>query len=123
MKKGLALVGRRIRNERSDQMILMTKEIEKAFAKQGRCDRKKAENVKVIAKYFSCFNGWTWYATEYDPKTKIFFGYVRGVENELGTFSLTEFEEMNQAKGYALIERDYYFGMEHTLAEVMEKSL
>lgn len=104
-------------------MILMTKEIEQAFKKQGRCDRRKAENIKVIAKYFSCYNGWTWYATEYDPKTKIFFGYVRGTFDELGSFSLTEFEEINAKKGYAFIERDYHFGMEHTLAEVMEKRL
>jgi hypothetical protein len=104
-------------------MELMTKEIEKAFAKQGDTSQKEAEEVKVIAKYFSCFNGWTWYATEYDPQTKIFFGYVRGVEDELGSFSLQEFEDINKEKGMSFIERDLYFGTEHTLAEAMKKRI
>lgn len=100
-------------------MKLMTKEIEKMFKKQGDTSRKKAEDIKIIAKYFSCVNGWTWFVYEYDIGTNVFMGYVEGYEKELGSFSLTEFEEINKSKGFAVIERDYYFGFDKTLKEVM----
>jgi hypothetical protein len=34
--------------------------------------------------------GWNWFGVEYDPKERIFFGYVQGFENEWGYFSLDE---------------------------------
>jgi hypothetical protein len=30
----------------------------------------------VLAKFFHPFSSWTWYATEYDPEDKIFYGLV-----------------------------------------------
>jgi hypothetical protein len=35
-------------------------------------------------------SGWNWFGVEYDPKERIFFGYVEGFENEWGYFSLDE---------------------------------
>ena len=66
---------------------------------------------------------WTWYATEGDKQedgTYLFFGYVRGIENELGYFSE---KELTGVKIMGLgMERDLHFG-DHTLAEVMEERL
>ena len=64
---------------------------------------------------------WTWYATEYDPESGTFFGYVvSGLGSdcdEWGNFTLGEFEEHNKRsgtiasllKGIFPIERDQYF--------------
>lgn len=58
-------------------------------------------------KFFTPDSGWTWYATGYDGKD-IFYGLVFGVEEELGTFSLSEFESVRGPWGL-LIERDLCF--------------
>ena len=97
------------------------------------------ENVAdpiAYAKFFSCRNGWSWYAIEawqvvVNAKTDefiaeralkeplnegervediIFFGKVIGVETELGNFSLKEFEQLNaKSRVLAYIERDIYW--------------
>lgn len=38
--------------------------------------------------YFS--GSWDWYVAELDPETGVAFGYVKGHEDEWGTFSLRE---------------------------------
>jgi len=91
-------------------MRLMTDELEKRFAKVG-----SQENVKdpvIVAKFFNPAGAGTWYATEYDPKTKTFFGYVSifGVGwDEWGYFSLQELESYKGHLGIG-IDRDLYFG-------------
>lgn len=57
----------------------------------------------VMVKFFDPFSQWTWYAIEYDPKERIFFGFVVGFEEEMGYFSLDELEEIGH------IERDEYW--------------
>lgn len=49
---------------------------------------------KTIAniKFFSQFSNWEWYAAEYNPKEKVFFGLVKGYEIEIGYFTLHELE-------------------------------
>jgi hypothetical protein len=103
-------------------MKLMTEELEQLFPPLYATEGKDPRKVKIIAKFFTPFSNWTWYATEYDPQKRIFFGYVRGLENELGYFSLDELESVKGPLGLG-IERDLYFGHEHTLAEVMEKPI
>jgi hypothetical protein len=103
-------------------MKLMTKELEQLFPPLYATEGKDPRKVKIIAKFFTPFGNWTWYATEYDPQKRIFFGYVRGLENELGYFSLDELESVKGPLGLG-IERDLYFGYEHTLAEAMEKPI
>lgn len=83
-------------------MMLLTKELERRFAEVGSQDGKGKDAV-VIAKFFSCRSGWTWYATEYDPVDRVFFGLVHGVEVEFGAFSMAEFESVPGPLG---IERD-----------------
>lgn len=100
-------------------MKLMTKELEQMFPPLYSTEKKKPEEVKVIAKFFDPCSSWTWYATEYDPKQRIFFGLVKGVETELGYFSLDELASVRGKLGLG-IERDLSFGYDHTLAEFMK---
>ena len=101
----------------------MTKELIDKMPKLYANEDKKPENVKIIVKFFCPWNQWTWYATEMekDGEDFRFFGFVRGLENELGYFMLSELESVTGKFGLK-IERDLHFG-EHTLAEVMEKML
>ena len=62
----------------------------------------------VHAKFFTPWSDWTWYATEYDPVERIFFGFVVGFESELGYFSLDEMEAIRGPLGLE-IERDLHW--------------
>lgn len=90
-------------------MELMTKEISEKLPKLYSTQSIPSEEKTIIVKYFSPYNGWTWYGCEYDPEYKIFFGYIEGHFGEWGEFSLKEFEEVNRLKGFPFIERDLYF--------------
>jgi hypothetical protein len=92
-------------------MLLLTKELEKKFEKQGDTSMNELEDTKVIAKFFITGSNWTWFAFDYNPETKMFFGCVHGVEKELGYFSLAELKEVKGAFGLG-IERDRYFSGE-----------
>jgi hypothetical protein len=88
-------------------MKLMTKALEKRFAKVGRQDVK---DPIVIAKFFNPAGRGTWYATEYDPETQICYGYVSIFGDhcdEWGSFPLWELQEMKLPMGLG-IERDLY---------------
>ena len=102
-------------------MELMTQELEVMFPALYSNESRDPKDVKVIAKFFDPCGSWTWYATEYDSKEGLFFGLVRGFENELGYFSLEELQSVKGPLGLG-IERDLHFG-EHTLAEVMERRI
>ncbi|HAE41341.1 MAG TPA: hypothetical protein DCG34_00280, partial [Clostridiales bacterium] len=65
----------------------------------------------VVAVFFNPTGAGTWYATEYDPATKEFFGYVSifgDWNDEWGSFSLAELESHRGNFGLG-IERDLYF--------------
>lgn len=62
----------------------------------------------ALVKFFTPDSNWTWYATEYDPTERLFFGLVDGFEKELGYFSLDELECVRGALGLK-VERDLYF--------------
>lgn len=86
-------------------MKLMTKELEKKMPKVG--SQEGVKDPVVYVKFFHPFSSWYWFATEYDPEERLFFGLVCGYENELGYFSLDELEEI-ELMGLG-IERDLYF--------------
>ena len=87
--------------------MLITKELEKRFKKVG--DQSGASNPIVVAKLFNPCGAGTWYLTEYDPETRIAFGYVTGLyEDEWGSISIDEIESVNLPFGLK-IERDLYF--------------
>ena len=71
-------------------MKLLTEEIKQKFVEVGR--QENVDDPVIVAKFFDPQGSWTWYATEYDPKNKIFFGWVHGHEKEWGSFSLEELE-------------------------------
>lgn len=89
-------------------MRLLTKTLEKKLPPLYSTDGQ-GMNAKVIVKFFCLKNDWHWYATEYSPEDKIFFGYVCGFDQELGTFSLEEFESINREGSFPIMERDLYF--------------
>ena len=97
-------------------MKLMTKAILDNIPALYSQDGKPPEEVKIHAKFFHPSRDWTWYATEYDPKTRTFFGFIDGLDQELGYFSLDELESVKV--GGLGIERDLYFGDKKTLADV-----
>jgi hypothetical protein len=100
-------------------MKLMTKEIEAKFPALYENEEKTAEDTKIFAKFFTPWANWTWYATEYSPEDRLFFGYVSSPDgSELGYFSLDELESVKGPFGLK-IERDLHFS--GTLADVMEK--
>jgi hypothetical protein len=90
-------------------MELMTAELEKRFAKVGSQEEKK--DPVIVAKFFNPAGAGTWYATEYDPETKTFFGYVSifgDWNDEWGYFSLQELQSFKGPFGLR-IERDLYW--------------
>jgi hypothetical protein len=93
-----------------EKMKLLTKELIKRFAEVG--SQEEVKDPVIIAKFFNPAGAGTWYATEYNPSSRIFFGYVSifGDHNdEWGDFSLDELESYRGTFGLG-IERDLYFG-------------
>jgi hypothetical protein len=117
---------------------LLTAEIRKNMP--GPRAQENVADPIAYAKFFSCRNGWTWYATEAwqnvvnaatgefieerplkaplsaNEKCEdiTFFGMVQGFEEELGPFTLGEFEEANErvapkGRGLLFVERDMHF--------------
>lgn len=105
-------------SKKGKNMRLLTKALLKRFAEVGR--QEESTDPLVIAKFFNPTGAGTWYATEYDPQAKEFFGFVSifGDHNdEWGYFSLTELEGYRGKFGLG-IERDLYFG-ERRISEVI----
>ena len=103
-------------------MKLLTKTIEARFKKVGSQEGNK--DPLVIAKFFNPVGRGYWFATEYDPENKIFYGYVSifGDEcDEWGNFSLEELESLKLPMGMT-IERDLYCG-EKPMSEMCPKAL
>ncbi len=69
------------------------------------------EDDKIICVHFFC-KSCDWYATEYDPKTELFFGYVNlgDPENaEWGYFSQADLESVSFWGGMMGVERDLHW--------------
>lgn len=99
-------------------MKLLTKELLERFAKVGR--QEEVADPIVIAKFFNPTGAGTWYATEYDPASREFFGFVSifgDWNDEWGSFSLDELESYRGNYGVG-IERDLYFD-EKRISEVV----
>ena len=87
-------------------MKLLTKKVLQRFEKVG--SQQEVSDPIVIAKFFNPTGIGTWYATEYNPVDKIFYGYVELHEGEWGSFSLDELESFRGQMGLS-IERDRSF--------------
>jgi hypothetical protein len=86
-------------------MKLLTQEIRKKLPDIG----SQADNLNptIIVKFFCPWNHWTWFAYEFDGED-IFFGYVKGDFDEIGSFSLSELESVKGPMRLT-IERDIHF--------------
>lgn len=73
-------------------------------------EETRVDEKVLLVKFFDPYTQWTWYACEYDPKERLFFGYVVGQENEWGYFSLAELESLMMPDNVTpRIERDLFF--------------
>ena len=101
-------------------MKLITKEIEQRFDEVG--DQSEVENPLILSKFFNPCGSETWYATEYNTKTNICYGYVTGMfEDEWGTFSIDELESLELPFGLS-IERDIHFKEKTFEEQIPQKS-
>ena len=101
-------------------MKLMTKTLQRRFAQVGSQENNK--DPLVIAKFFHPTGSGTWYATEYDPATRAFFGYASifgDWNDEWGYFSLAELEAYKGRFSLG-IERDLHW-REKPASEVIKK--
>lgn len=87
---------------------MLTQKDLKALPGYAAQDGKGDEAIAHV-KFFSPYSGWTWYATEYDPENREFFGLVFGFEMEMGPFSLDELEAAKGPMGVQGVERDRHF--------------
>lgn len=88
---------------------LLTQEIRKRLPALYTTEEIPLEEKVAQVKFFSPYNGWRWYAVEFDGED-IFWGYVEGWEKEWGTFSLSELASATIAGGLVpAIERDCSF--------------
>jgi len=85
--------------------LLLTQEIRKQIP--ALYAQEESQDPICYVKFFTPWSNWTWYATEFDGED-LFFGYVEGLDNELGYFSLSELESLRGPAGLH-IERDLYF--------------
>lgn len=98
-------------------MKLLTKAIEKKLPALYTNENKRPNEVKIPVKFFSPDSNWTWWATEYDPIERRFFGLVEGFEREYGYFMLDELETARGPFGLK-IERDLHWNGNTTIADV-----
>ena len=100
-------------------MKLLTKAIINKMPKLYATENDHPKDVKIQVKFFGG-GSHSWYATEYDPKKGLFFGYSEANgEGKLGYFYLEELLKLKFPPFGLGIERDKYF--EGTLEEVMKR--
>lgn len=107
-------------------MKLITKALEKTFAKYPLYSQDgKGNDAVVIAKFFLPGSGFTWYVTEVEKQPNgdyMFFGYVEGIDSELGYFTLSQLQNVRGRFGLR-VERDMYFNNgKTTLAQVKRET-
>ena len=88
-------------------MKLMTKAILNKIPALYSGEKIALEDKICYVRFFHPFSNFTWFATEFDSETGIFFGWVDGSFPEWGNFSLQEMQGV-RVRGLG-IERDLYF--------------
>jgi len=87
-------------------MKLMTDELIKKMPKIGETENQ--EDPIALVKFFNCTGIGTWWASEFDPETGMFFGKADLGFPELGYFNLHELEGYRGRFGLG-IERDLHW--------------
>ena len=93
-------------------MQLLTDEIKNALPKLGATETTPCEAKTFVCKFFNPMGDWTWLVAEGEEQEDgdwLFFGLVKGFEEEWGYFSLRELEGVDVGFGLG-IERDICFG-------------
>jgi len=68
---------------------------------------KETKKIAYARFYLPDYN-WEWYAMEYSPLQKLFYGLVDGNEKEFGYFTLDELAALQYSVGSRVL-RDYEF--------------
>ena len=72
-------------------------------------ETEEQTNPLCLVKLFTPDSNWTWFIIEFSKAdAKTCYGYVQGLESELGYFTLEELESVHGSLGLA-IERDMSF--------------
>jgi hypothetical protein len=90
---------------------LLTNDLIQRFPRLYETDGKPQTAVKIVAKFFTPHAKASWYATEYDPEERVFFGFANLGDDqmaELGYFSLSELESLTGPFGPKVV-RDRFF--------------
>lgn len=85
--------------------MLLTQELKKQLP--ALYSQENETNPTVWVKFFLPASRWTWYGIEFDGED-LFFGYVDGLEAELGYFRLSELQELRGLWNLG-VERDRFF--------------
>jgi hypothetical protein len=90
-------------------MQLLTDELREQIPKMYSQEHVKMQEKTVHAKFFFPAADWTWFVTEGEPEGDdfVFFGFVKGFEEEWGYLTLNELQNIN-VKGLG-VERDLHF--------------
>ena len=92
-------------------MKLITKEIEKAFKKQGYTGDKSADQIMIVCKLFNPSGAGTWYLYEKEDDD-IYWCFANlgdPINAECGTISMSEIESIKLPPFGLGIERDMHF--------------
>ena len=91
-------------------MKLITKEIERAFEKQGHTGGMNPDDIKIICKLFYPAGRATWYLYERETED-LFWCFTILNEPELAECGLVSLKELKEFRGAFNIgiERDYHF--------------
>ncbi|MCP4705275.1 MAG: DUF2958 domain-containing protein [candidate division Zixibacteria bacterium] len=92
-------------------MMMLTAENKKNLPGLNQTEEIALDDKIVQVKFFCPWGSLTWYAVEYSPEEKLFFGYVCGNGpgcDEWGYFGLDELTSVNGPFGLK-IERDMHF--------------
>jgi len=103
-------------------MKILTKEVLKAFAKQGKTGNKSMKDIRIVLKLFNPTGAGTWYLYEKETDD-IFWGFVNLGDimcAECGTVSMQELMSLRLPMGLH-IERDMHFEpLSMSLKEVID---
>jgi len=86
-------------------MNLLTLQLLDRFKEVGPQD---ISDPIIVAKFFTSWSSWTWYAISYEEESGMFFGLIKGTHTELGYFSIKDLKRLKGPLGLG-IERDLYW--------------
>ncbi len=90
-------------------MQLLPDELRAQIPKLYSQEMVNTQEKMVYAKFFFPAADWTWFVTEGEQEANdfVFFGFVKGFEEEWGYFTLNELENINIQ--LLKVERDLHF--------------